>query len=154
MNYDHFWKTISQKDLKDAIESVKQAQENVKKSKETDLYKMFGETFETLFEDLTKAFEEAQEEVKVKDTERVKGFSEKTGKIEVPMAGYNRADIKVALEGDVVVITNTNDQKAPKTLKYRIPGEIESLALSMKDGLLTIEVKRPVAKSQTITWVG
>lgn len=155
MKYDQFWKTLSQEDIKSVLKQFKDAKSQIEQSKGTAAYKALGSSFESLFEDLAEAFKEATDELESKvskDTERAKGFSEKTGKIEIALAGYSQKDISVSLEGEILTVTNTNPAKATKNLKYRIPGEIERLDMKMSDGLLVVEVIRPSKTNAIINW--
>lgn len=155
MKYDQFWKTLSQEDIKSVLKQVKDAKERIEQSKGAEAYRSLGASFESLFEDLAEAFKEATDELESKvskDAERAKGFSEKTGKIEIALAGYSQKDLSVSLEGEILTVTNTNPTKAPKNLKYRIPGEIARLDMKMSDGLLVVEVIRPSKTNTIINW--
>jgi HSP20 family molecular chaperone IbpA len=153
MDYNSFWRTMvnnSKVTPKEVLSELQKTKQNMKTLKREDMYKQYGQMFDSIFEDLTKIFsEDEQPEI---NTEKSKGFSEKTGKIEIPLAGYSKADISVKLEKDILIVSNTNPNKPSKTLKYRIPGDIEEVSLSMENGLLTAMVKRPNL-TPNIKWI-
>jgi HSP20 family molecular chaperone IbpA len=145
-------------DQKKLLKALEMAKESIDKIQGTNAYKQGKVGFDTIMAEADRIFEDVFGSIPGKDKteqkpkpvfeteDKPKGFSPKTGITEVSLAGYAKEDINVKMEGDILVIENTNSTKAEKTVKYRIPGQVENLICSMEHGLLTVQVVRPTEK--------
>jgi HSP20 family molecular chaperone IbpA len=154
-------KSIMELPIEDQIKMFKvleMASESINKIQGSEAYKQGKIGFDTIVAEADRIFEEVfgsdSDKTKQESTpkpvfeteDKPKGFSNKTGIIEVPLAGYAKEDMSIWMDGEILIIKNTNKTKKEKIVKYRIPGEIKNLVCSMENGLLVVRVIRPTEK--------
>jgi len=141
-------------DQKKMLKALEMAKESIDKIQGTEAYKQGKVGFDTIMSEADRIFESVFGSIPGKEKpkpvfeteDKPKGFSPKSNTVEVALAGYAKEDISVKMDGDILVIENTNPTKADKVVKYRIPGQIENLVCSMENGLLIVQVVRPTEK--------
>jgi HSP20 family molecular chaperone IbpA len=150
---------MSKEDRAKMDEALSRATKKIKELKEA------GKeiTFDSIMDDASNIFEDVfgkkpspswkpnMPDTAPKEPTKIKGYSAKSGKIEVELAGYEQVDVSVKVDGNIVEVTAKNESRGTTVRKYEVPDVISKVVCNMKAGLLTITVKR-VEPTATVDW--